>query len=37
MKAVKWDSARNMCLAWILTFPACGIIGFVLAKIFMLF
>ena len=37
MKAVKWDSARNMCLAWILTFPACGILGFVLAKIFMLF
>ena len=37
LRSVKWDSARNMVLAWILTFPACGVIGFVLAKIFMMF
>jgi len=23
--------------AWVLTFPACGLIGFLLAKVFMLF
>ena len=34
---VKWDVAKNMVVAWILTFPCCGLIGFVLAKIFMLF
>lgn len=37
LKSVKWDSAGKMCAAWILTFPACGVIGFVLASIFMLF
>ena len=36
-KRVKWDVAKNMVLAWVLTFPCCGFIGFVLAKIFMLF
>ena len=33
---VKWNIAGNMVLAWILTFPCCGLIGFVLAKLFML-
>ncbi|MGN0302595.1 MAG: anion permease, partial [Anaerotardibacter sp.] len=37
LRAVKWDMAGNMVLTWILTFPGCGIIGFVLAKIFLLF
>ena len=36
-RAVKWDIAKNMVFAWVLTFPCCGLIGFVLAKIFMLF
>ena len=36
-KRVKWDVAKNMVLAWVLTFPCCGFIGFLLAKIFMLF
>ena len=34
---VKWGKAGNMVLAWVLTFPGCGIIGYVLAKIFILF
>ncbi len=34
---VKWGKAGNMVLAWILTFPGCGIIGYVLAKIFIMF
>jgi len=33
---VKWNIAGNMVLAWVLTFPCCGLIGFVLAKLFML-
>lgn len=37
IRDVKWTVAGNMVLAWILTFPCCGIIGFALAKLFMLF
>ena len=36
IKRVNWGIAKNMLLAWIITFPACGIIGYVLAKLFML-
>jgi len=36
-KNVKWDVAGNMVLAWVLTFPCCGLIGFVLANAFMMF
>ena len=35
-KRVKWDVAKNMVVAWVLTFPCCGLIGWVLAKLFML-
>lgn len=34
---VKWNKASTMVLTWVLTFPGCGLIGFVLAKIFLLF
>ena len=34
---VKWNVAGNMVKAWLLTFPCCGIIGFALANLFMLF
>ena len=34
---VKWGKAGNMVLAWILTFPGCGLIGYVLAKVFLAF
>ena len=37
IKRVNWDIAKSMVTAWILTFPCCGLIGFVLAKVFMLF
>lgn len=37
IKRVNWSIAKNMLLAWIITFPACGLIGFLLAKIFMMF
>ncbi len=36
-KRVNWGIARNMVLAWVLTFPACGLIGFLLANLFMMF
>ena len=36
-KEVKWDIAGNMVKAWILTFPCCGLIGYILATIFMAF
>ena len=37
IRDVKWSVAGNMVLAWVLTFPLCGIMGFLLAKLFMLF
>ena len=35
-RRVNWDIAKNMLVAWIVTFPACGLIGYVLAKLFMM-
>lgn len=35
-KAVKWDLAWDMVLTWILTFPGCGIMGYVFAELFFL-
>ena len=35
LRKVNWSIAKNMLLAWVITFPACGAIGYVLAKIFM--
>lgn len=35
--AVNWKVVGNMVLAWILTFPGCGIIGFLMAMLFMKF
>ena len=37
IKSVNWSIAKNMVLAWVLTFPCCGLIGFLLAKVFMMF
>ena len=31
---VNWKVAKNMVLTWIITFPGCGLLGFVLTKIF---
>ncbi len=36
-KRVKWDVAKDMVVAWVLTFPCCGFIGWGLAMIFMMF
>lgn len=35
-KSVKWSIAGDMVKTWILTFPGCGLVGFVVAKIFLM-
>ncbi len=34
-KSVKWSIAIDMVKTWILTFPGCGIMGFLFAKLFL--
>lgn len=36
LSSVNWGIAGEMVGAWLLTFPGCGIIGFLMAKLFML-
>ena len=36
LSAIDFGVVKNMVLTWFLTFPGCGLIGFVLAKIFMI-
>jgi hypothetical protein len=33
-RAVNWGVAKEMVLTWILTFPGCGLIGFLMTKLF---
>lgn len=35
MSAVNWKVVGNMVTAWVLTFPGCGIIGYLMALLFM--
>ncbi|MGL4344216.1 MAG: inorganic phosphate transporter [Cellulosilyticaceae bacterium] len=35
ISAVNWAVVKDMAYAWILTFPGCGIIGYLMAKLFM--
>lgn len=35
ISAVNWKVVGNMVLAWVLTFPGCGVIGFLMALLFM--
>ena len=34
-KSVNWGVAKEMVLTWVCTFPGCGIIGYILARIFL--
>jgi PiT family inorganic phosphate transporter len=34
LSAVRWGVAGDMMIAWILTFPACGIVGYLLSMLF---
>jgi PiT family inorganic phosphate transporter len=33
---VNWGVVKEMASAWILTFPGCGLIGYFMAKLFMM-
>ncbi len=37
LSAVNWKIVGDMVLAWVLTFPGCGILGFLMVKLFSLF
>lgn len=37
LSAINYKVVVDMVLAWVLTFPGCGLIGFIMAKIFLLF
>lgn len=36
ISAVNWNIALDMVKAWLLTFPGCGLLGFIMAKLFFL-
>lgn len=36
-RGVRWSVAQQIVMAWVLTFPVCGAIAFLVTKIFMLF
>lgn len=35
LSSVNWSIVKEMVAAWILTFPGCGIVGYIMASIFM--
>ena len=35
LSAINFSVVRDMMLTWIFTFPGCGLISFVMAKLFM--
>lgn len=35
LSSVKWGTVKEMILTWVLTFPGCGIIGYLMALLFM--
>lgn len=37
LSAVNWAVVKEMVLAWVLTFPGCAVVGYLMAKLFMLF
>ena len=36
LSAVNWGVVKEMSTAWILTFPGCGLLGFIIARLFMM-
>lgn len=37
LRSVDWSVVGEMVLTWVLTFPGCGLIGFIMAKLFLAF
>ena len=35
LSSVNWSVVKEMVMTWVLTFPGCGVIGFLMAKLFM--
>ncbi|AEC01402.1 inorganic phosphate transporter [Parasphaerochaeta coccoides] len=35
VSSVDWNIAKDMVAAWLLTFPGCGLLGFLMAKLFL--
>lgn len=35
LSSVNWSTVKEMVLAWVLTFPGCGLVGYVMALLFM--
>ena len=35
LSAVKWSVVKEMVLTWVLTFPGCGLIGYLMSRLFM--
>ena len=35
LSSVNWGTEKEMVLTWVLTFPGCGIIGYLMARLFM--
>ena len=35
LSAVNFSVVKDMCLAWVLTFPGCALVGFLMAKLFL--
>ena len=36
LSSVNWGIVKEMIMTWVLTFPGAGLIGFLMAKLFML-
>ncbi len=36
LSAVNWSVVKEMVLTWVLTFPGCGLLGYLMAKLFMI-
>ena len=34
LRSVNWGVVKDMVLTWVLTFPGCGLIGYIMAKLF---
>ena len=35
LRSVNWATVKELVLTWVLTFPGCGVIGYIIAKLFL--
>jgi PiT family inorganic phosphate transporter len=35
LSSVNWGVVKEMVLAWVLTFPCCGLVGYLMVKLFL--